>query len=340
MTKKNLLATCFLLTLSSSIYAETFNAPLVEKSLLLDASVSQNVIVVGERSHVILSSDMGQTYSQVTLPLITTLTTVETIENKIWVAGHDATIMFSEDAGLNWDVQMHEPDLERPFLDILFFDESHGIAIGAYGLFYRTIDGGENWLPEQHQALLNPLDIEYLEEIRAEDEAFYLDELSSILPHLNRVSQYGDTVYVAGETGLLAVSDNLGKSWQRFELDYGGSFFDILRVDSNTTIAAGLRGTVYLKHNTNEWERVNTCTTATLNSIILSDDNSVLIVGNNGAKLVIDLPKLLQTPSAKCGENGLTTDQLTSKSAIATVVKTNSGLTAITSDGLQSLVVE
>lgn len=340
MIRKSFVAACLFLPLSTTLCAETFIAPLVKQSLLLDATASQNIIVVGERSHVIVSKDMGINFSQVTLPLVTTLTTVDAIDNKVWVAGHDATIMYSEDSGVNWDIQMHEPDLERPFLDILFFNESHGIATGAYGLFYRTVDGGETWLPEQHQSLLNPLDIEYLEEIRAEDEAFYLDELSSILPHLNRVSQYGETLYVAGETGLLAVSDNLGKSWQRFELDYAGSFFDIMRLNADTTIAAGLRGTIYLKHQSDEWQRVNTCTTSTLNSIVLDGDNSIMVVGNNGAKVTIDLRKLLDDPTEACGQNGLSVEQIESKSAIATVVKTDNGLTAITSDGLQSIVVE
>jgi photosystem II stability/assembly factor-like uncharacterized protein len=340
MTNNNLVIGLLFLFLSVTIHAETYTAPLVDKSLLLDAAVSQNTIVVGERGHVILSTDGGASFTQLTLPLVTTLTTVATIGEKIWVAGHDATIMFSDNSGQDWDVQMHSPDLERPFLDILFFDESHGIAAGAYGLFYRTIDGGENWVSEQHQSLLNPLDIEYLEEIRVEDEAFYLDELSSILPHLNRITRHGDALYVAGETGLLAVSNNLGRSWQRYEIDYAGSFFDILPLNNETTLAAGLRGTVYLKYRHHNWKKINTCTTATLNSIMLSTENTVLIVGNNGVKITIDLQTLLQSPDAPCVDNGLNTAQLSSKSAIATVIKTSNGFTAITSDGLQLLGVE
>ena len=111
-------------------------------------------------------------------------------------------------------------------------------------------------------------------------------------------------------------------------------------MDSETLLAAGLRGTVYLKQQDSGWTRVNTCTKSTLNSIIVKDKDTVLIVGNNGAKVTIDLPNLLKTPSAKCGANGLYTNQLPSKSAIATVVKTDTGLTAITSDGLQTLVEE
>ena len=340
MNKKNIIIACLFLPFTSSIYAETFQAPLVEKSLLLDAVKSDNIVVVGERSHVILSTDNGETYSQANLPLVTTLTAVESIGNQIWVAGHDASIMYSADSGKNWVVQMSQPDLERPFLDILFFDENHGIATGAYGLFYRTVDGGNSWQSEQHQSLLNPLDIEYLEEIRAEDEAFYLEELSSILPHLNRVKKYEDKLYIAGETGLLAVSDNLGRTWQRFELDYFGSFFDVLPMRNGTTVAAGLRGAVYIKHQSDQWQRVNTCTTSTLNSIIENEGNSLLIVGNNGAQISADLEKLVSNPTSKCVENGIEVTQLETKSAIATVLKTSDGLTAVTSDGLQSLVME
>ena len=73
---------------------------------------------------------------------------------------------------------------------------------------------------------------------------------------------------------------------------------------------------------------------------MLDGDNSIMVVGNNGAKVTIDLRKLLDDPTEACGQNGLSVEQIESKSAIATVVKTDNGLTAITSDGLQSIVVE
>ncbi|MBT0587117.1 WD40/YVTN/BNR-like repeat-containing protein [Alteromonas oceanisediminis] len=340
MTRQfRLLGSLLLLTAFAS-GANTFQAPLVEKSLLLDAATDKATVVVGERGHVIVSTDGGSSYQQRQLPIVTTLTAVDLRDDNIWVAGHDATIMHSADLGMNWEVQLHEPDLQRPFLDILFFDDKHGVASGAYGLFYRTEDGGKTWQSEKHASLLNPLDLEYLNEIRLEDEDFYEQELSSILPHLNRLTRFDDRLYIAGEQGLLAVSDNKGRSWERFDVDYAGSFFDITPVTNDTIMAAGLRGTVYLKSVEGTWQRVNSCTTSTLNTIVKSDNDTLVIVGNNGAVLTVDIPKLLANPDAACTTNGVVRAQLETKSAIATLINHASSMTAVTSDGLQPLVVK
>ena len=339
MLKRHVLVAGFVIPFSFSATAETFQAPLVEQSLLLDADTEAMHVVVGERGHVIISEELSQSFTQKSLPLSVTLTSVEVMNDKIWVAGHDATIMFSSDKGETWSVQMHEPELQRPFLDILFFDEQHGIASGAYGLFYRTIDGGENWTQEQHITLLNPLDIEYLEEIREEDEAFYRDELNSILPHINRLNYSNGVLYSAGETGLLAKSTDDGENWERFEIDYFGSFFDILPIDDDTLFAVGLRGTLYLKEGDTEWQRIESCTTATLNSAVFMSSGNVLVVGNNGAILTVEVSQL-SNQADTCQGNGITVAQLPAKSAIATVLKNDEAFTAVTSDGLQPLEME
>ena len=338
MLRRYVLCAGLLFQFSVSATDSTFNAPLVEKSLLLDAASSSYQVVVGERGHVIVAENDGE-FVQKQLPLAATLTAVETVGDNIWVAGHDATIMHSADRGTTWQVQMHEPELERPFLDILFFDDQHGVASGAYGLFYRTRDGGATWESEQHASLLNPIDIEYLEEIKLEDEAFYLEELNSILPHINRLRFADGQLFAAGETGLLALSNDNGQNWQRFEIDYFGSFFDIETIGDDQLLAAGLRGTLYSKVGENDWQRIDSCTTATLNSIVTDVDGSLLVLGNNGA--IVELDKnALANNTLSCSEGTVSFTQLTSKSAIATAIQQGDGLVAITSDGLQPLVQE
>ncbi|WP_100641455.1 WD40/YVTN/BNR-like repeat-containing protein [Alteromonas facilis] len=338
--KRSVIWAGILLQFSAFTQADTFQAPLVEQSLLLDASSKDFAVVVGERGHVLIASSPTVPFQQVNMPLTTTLTAVDTIGDSVYVAGHDATIMFSADKGQSWKVQLNQPELERPFLDILFFDEAHGISVGAYGLFYRTEDGGDTWTSELHASLLNPLDIEYLEEIKAEDESFYEQELNSILPHINRVYLNNGRLYAAGETGLLAYSDDQGRSWQRYELDYAGSFFDIRQLSDDLLIAAGLRGAVYVHNGDNAWTAVDSCTTATLNSIIPTDDGNVLIVGNNGAVLTVDIARLQANSSGACGENGVKYQQIPSKSAIATVISKNESATAVTADGLYPLTLK
>ena len=234
---------------SSKLHAEeAFIAPLVEQSVLLDVDAGNFVVIVGERGHILISED-GKSFKQVEVPSQSTLTATTIVGDNIWAVGHDAVILHSPDKGETWQVQNFQPELQRPFLDVLFFTAEHGIAIGAYGLFYRTTDGGKNWAAERHASLLDPYDLEYLESVREESEAFYQQELESILPHLNRVTGSASTLYLAGEAGLLASSTDKGKTWQRYTVDYTGSFFDIKPLDETTVLAVGLRGNVFVSRD-------------------------------------------------------------------------------------------
>jgi photosystem II stability/assembly factor-like uncharacterized protein len=292
---------------------QSFQAPLVAESLLLDISQTDTKLVaVGERGHILLSSD-GKQWSQAHVPNLSTLTAIDFVDNNGWAVGHDATILKSHDGGENWEVQYYAPENERPFLDVLFFNKNQGIAVGAYGVFYRTTNAGKTWAPEMHPEFLNPDDQEYLNEIKEEDEAFYLEEMASILPHLNRLSQKGQRTYIAGEAGLLAFSDNYGVSWEKMEINYYGSFFDIVHTESDRIFAVGLRGSLF-EYNSKEerWNSLKSGTTSSLNSIISIDSTTSLVVGNNGAQVTIGPQEVsfIKNKNGKSIMNGISKDNV------------------------------
>jgi len=263
-------------------------APLASKSLLLDiANVEQQKLVaVGERGHILLSSDAIH-WQQVQVPVQATLTSVFFVNTmKGWAVGHDASIINTVDGGKTWQIQQFIPELEKPLLSVVFKNEFEGIAVGAYGQFFRTADGGRKWHSEFHQEFLFPEDVEYLEELKNEDEEAYLDERSSILPHFNRVIIDGRTLYLVGEIGLIAKSNDFGRNWQKLEEIYQGSFFDLTRTQAGNLVVVGLRGNAFrsLKNGT-PWLRSETKTTALLNDLVLSDDNRIFVLGNNGVIL-------------------------------------------------------
>ncbi len=263
-------------------------APLASKSLLLDiTSIDQSKLVaVGERGHILLSTD-GINWQQAKVPVQSTLTSVFFLNAKQgWAVGHDASILNTIDGGLTWKIQQYKPDLEKPLLDITFKNEKEGIAIGAYGLLFRTHDGGETWNNEFHDEFLLPDDVEYLAELKAEDEEAYIDEISSILPHFNRLIVDGRTLYMVGEIGLIAKSNDFGLNWQSFDEIYQGSFFDMARTKQGNLLVIGLRGHVFRSlRNGTPWQVRSTNTTALLNDIVLAEDERIFLLGNNGTLL-------------------------------------------------------
>ena len=272
----------------STSNTSSIKAPLASKSLLLDITkVGQSqLIAVGEHGHIILSSD-AVNWQQADVPLQTTLTSVFFINSTLgWAIGHDATILHTKDSGLTWQIQQYKPELEKPLLDIAFKTPMEGIAIGAYGLFFRTLDGGKTWHNEFHDEFLMSDDVEYLTKLKQEDEEAYSDEASSILPHFNRLVMDGRTLYMVGEIGLIAKSNDFGRSWQPFDEIYQGSFFDITRTKQGNLLVVGLRGHVFrsLKNGT-PWQQRKTNTTVLINDIVLTDDDRIFLLANNGVLL-------------------------------------------------------
>ena len=222
-------------------------------------------------------------WQQVETPVSVNLTNIEMLDDKnAWAVGHDATIIHSQDAGATWVMQAQSKEVEKPFLDVTFFDSMHGIAVGAYGLFYRTKDGGRNWQEEFHLELLLPEDQEYLEELKEVDPEGYEIEKGSLLPHFNRVLQLSDgRLLLVGELGTVAVSDDQGLTFKSQSFPYEGSMFNAVETDSFIYVV-GLRGNVFKANKAlSLWQKIPMPSDATIQGVYF-DKNQLLLVGNSG----------------------------------------------------------
>ncbi|GLX76765.1 hypothetical protein tinsulaeT_01050 [Thalassotalea insulae] len=279
---------CFSTVSAQQLPQAAIQSELAVRSMLFDIVKVDNsfMVAVGERGHILRASSVDS-WQQVDVPSQTTLTAVTFVDAQTgWAVGHDATILATQDGGFSWQVQQFLPSTQKPLLDVAFKDSKEGVAVGAYGLFYRTIDGGRSWQQEFHTSLLAEEDLQYLEELRQEDEQVYLDELTSILPHFNRVVIDGRTLYLIGELGLIAKSNDFGRSWQRFEEIYQGSFFDLARTQHGNLLAIGLRGNIYRSlTNGEQWQKSESGVTTLLNTIVLAGEAQVFLLGNNGVLL-------------------------------------------------------
>lgn len=237
-------------------------AALAPQSLLLDALVlGRSVVAVGERGHVLISSDQGASWEQALVPTRGLLTAVTPDGGGgLWAVGHDAVIIHSADGGKTWTRRFFAPDRFAPLLDVWFENERHGIAVGAYGLFVETTDGGETW------------------NVRRVDE----EER-----HWNAIARGVDgTLFVAGEFGTVFLSRDNGATWEEVATPYEGSYFGALGLADGGLMVFGLRGNIYRSDDGGDtWEHVPADTTASLNAGIRRADGTVILVGLSGAVL-------------------------------------------------------
>lgn len=261
--------------------------PLAEKSLLLDGQViGDQVIVVGERGHILISGDSGNSWQQQQVPTRATLTSVFFIDAvNGWAAGHDSIILQTRDGGHSWLEVYADPDDERPILDLWFRDLKHGYAVGAYGLFLTTDDGGKNWQPLDFNPATLMVDEAGAEDVWAEEPE---EEFWGIDYHLNQISATNSgRVFISAEAGNLYRSDDACRSWLSLPSPYEGSFYGILPLSQTDILAFGLRGHLFRSEdNGNTWLTIDSATQATLNDGIRLSDGRIALAGLAGALLI------------------------------------------------------
>ncbi len=153
----------------------------------------------------------------------------------------------------------------KPFLDVWFRDENLGLVIGAYGLIFRTTDGGKTW-----------------------------DNIASNIPnpdrfHLNAINQVaGGTLFIVGEAGIIFRSTDAGQTWEKVESPYEGSFFGVTGTGNvNEVLVFGLRGNIFRSTDLGRsWETPSSDGENTLNSALVGTGGRITLVGNDGSVVI------------------------------------------------------
>lgn len=133
-----------------------------------------------------------------------------------------------EDAG--YAIEDAEKAIEQgpvdPFLDVWFRDEQLGYAVGAYGMLYRSRNGGQSW-----QLAVDAID-------NPDRYHFYAmaQDAKGIL-------------FLSGEAGLLYRSTDGGLIWERLDPGYDGSLFGLVVAADDAVLAFGLRGNILLSED-------------------------------------------------------------------------------------------
>lgn len=290
--------------------------PRAAAGLLLDGTRLDDgrLLVVGERGHILTSSDQGATWDQAQVPTRATLTAVAAHGERIVAGGHDGVLLHSGDGGASWrrvresvwDPMSDDPTSGAPVLDILYLDADRVLAIGAYSLLLASDDGGATWRPKTLAAGPGPgPGADAGDEPAADaDEAvddggdpLLFDESELMLdaeedPHLNAIARLdGGRLFIVAERGAAFVSDDDGETWRRTALPYDGSMFGLLPLGQGRVLAYGLRGNALLSRDNGEtWTEVGTGTDLSLfggvrrgDGIVLVGANGLLLEGDAGA---------------------------------------------------------
>jgi photosystem II stability/assembly factor-like uncharacterized protein len=273
-------------------------APLAVQSLLLDVKALPDgrLITVGERGHVLVSTDGGVSWRQSPAPARATLTAVYFADaRRGWAVGHDEVILRTVDGGATWFIAHYAPEHEQPLLGVRFDAAGHGFAVGAYSTVYHSGDAGASWqsvpfvpepLPVAGRAAApraparGATSAASAEDMRADAWA--------VQPHLTSINADGrGRLYVTAEAGHIYRSDDDGGHWFELPSPYEGSFFGVLPLEDDSVLAFGLRGHLYRSDDAGQsWLAVASGTQALLAGATRLADGTIVIAGLEGVVLV------------------------------------------------------
>lgn len=202
-------------------------APKATSALALDITEAGSAIVaVGDRGHVLISNDNGDSWEQQNVPVRTPLIAVDFADDKNgWAVGHDTVIIRTADGGKSWELQNFEPIVDgnagQPFYGVLALDANTAFAVGSFGKMRQTTDGGSTW---------NVVDTNV-----TETEAHINDMIK--LP--------SGTLVAVGESGFISTSTDNGATWSLTKPAYAGSYFGAVPLGNNGIRVFGLQGNAF-----------------------------------------------------------------------------------------------
>ena len=249
-------------------YLDAAPSPFVIDGLLLKATkAGRTLIAVGERGHIVRSSDSGRTWRQAArVPTQATLTDVHFISGATgWAVGHDAIILYTDDGGKTWERQFADPGAEHLLLTIHFFNENHGFAMGDGSLILETKDGGASW--KRHSAWRNT----------------YGDfQLSDAFQ-----SPKADTIYVAADFGAVFRFKDTGPTFRLMQTPAQSTFRRGFMLDDGTVWLAGARDRLWRSNrNRTVWRQIKTNAGEALNAGAALTDKVLVFAGDHGTVTV------------------------------------------------------
>jgi len=152
---------------------------------------------------------------------------------------------------------------DKPFLDIYFKNDQDGFIIGAYGLIFRTRDGGDTWQP-------------WLDHIENDSG------LNLYAIHAN-----GNIFYITGEQGLFLLSTDDGNTFKKIVTPYIGTYFDVVTATSGEIVLVGLLGNVYWSSDNGvTFTKANVPNEVSFSSAVRAEDGTMFF--SNQAGMILE----------------------------------------------------
>ncbi len=273
-----------------------------QRLLLQVADLGDRLIAVGQFGHILISTDRGKNWRQAKrVPTNVTLTAVDfPSPNLGFAVGYDTTILKTENGGETWRRVYHDLEMETaksrrlgfsneigvcgkepdgclfPLFGVHFFNEKHGIAVGAFSTILETRDGGNSWQKRKPDYQFSP----EVQELFQTGEIFEDDITGG---HLNGIVEDGrGHIYLPSEFGIVIKSSDKGGTFEAVKTPYEGSFWGGIDAKPGV-ILYGMRGNMYRSENGGaSWKKIPSGTDQSIHGAVRLINGDIVATGLGG----------------------------------------------------------
>lgn len=260
------------------------------------AHAGNRLVSVGERGVVLVSDDNGKNWHQSKVPVSVSLTRLAFVNGKTgWAIGHGGVVLATTDGGDTWAKQLDgigaakleldaaqadaqarpsnadaqkrladaqrlvEDGADKPLLALHFFDAKRGFVVGAYGIAFGTVDGGQTWKS-------------WMGSLAAANGR-----------HLYGIQALGDSLLLVGEQGLVLKSTDAGASFSKLAFPGKGTLFGALTSKAGDALLVyGLKGNAFRSVDAGtHWDKVEMPPVSLVAGTRLND-GSLLLADESG----------------------------------------------------------
>jgi photosystem II stability/assembly factor-like uncharacterized protein len=276
-------------------------------------------------------------------PQATPLLAATRAGKRLVAVGTRGMVLLSDDEGNTWRQAAVVP-VRSALTSVDFIDERNGWAVGHDGVIVHTSDGGDHWVLQRFDALVDqPLfSVKFTSASHGVAVGLWslvlvTDDAGSSWKTIkldappgggkadrNLLSVFSDgheTLYAAAEKGTVLTSKDGGMTWAYHDTGYKGSFWCGVALPEGVVLVAGLRGNIYRSQDAGQtWQHVDSQTQSSLTGIS-AQGSEVVAVGLDGTKTV-----------STDGGSTFHATQRDDRVALTAVVRTASGAWRLFSD--------
>lgn len=262
-------------------------------------------IAVGAKGTILHSNNQGKTWQ----PAITTaqetdyfLSVIQDKKSGNMIAGGPpGTILVAKPHTNEWQTRLALNDYNQGYFHrVIGNDNGTVIAIAGPGITHYSMDAGESWnaanidnskqlfngIYDHHRQLFIAVGQEGIVQLSPDGKNWTISN-TGIAQSLQTVYATANSIWVAGDKGVLMQSTDEGKSWQDTSFDSQATILSLFETLDHNLIATGTQGFIARWSNDEKhWQLIGAPTHSSLRTPVQDNDTGIIYTSGKTGEII------------------------------------------------------